>query len=188
MGYAIAEVARNRGAQVTLISTVKLPTPVGVALIAVESALQMKDAVLSASAGADVLVMASAVADFRPNSVADQKIKKKGKEEGLSLTLARNPDILVEVANQREAGMGPRVTVGFAAETQDLLNNARGKLERKKLDFIAANDVSATDAGFAVDTNRVTLLGVDGTVTELPLMSKIEVAEAIFDAVQPLFG
>ncbi len=125
----------------------------------------------------------SAVADFRPQKVAEQKIKKHGHSEGLILELGRNPDILATVAEQKKVGHGPLVTVGFAAETEDLLANAQGKLERKRLDMIVANDVSAADAGFAVDTNRVTLLTKDGTATELPLMSKDEVAEAIFDAI-----
>jgi phosphopantothenoylcysteine decarboxylase/phosphopantothenate--cysteine ligase len=186
MGYAIAEVARNRGAQVTLISTVSLPAPVGVAVIPVTSALEMQAAVLETCHQAEVLIMAAAVADFRPKSVAEQKIKKKDDTEGLTIELTRNPDILAEVAQQKAAGYGPRVTVGFAAETENLLRNAQSKLERKKLDLIVANDVTAPDAGFATDTNRVTLLSPDGRATELPLMSKVEVAEAIFDAVGPL--
>ncbi len=133
--------------------------------------------------GIALLVMAAAVADFRPVAIASQKIKKKDGTEGLTVEMTRNPDILAEVAKQKLAGYGPRVTVGFAAETEDLLGNAKSKLKRKRLDLIAANDVTAPDAGFAVDTNRVTLLAANGTVTELPLMSKSDVAEAIFDAV-----
>ncbi len=183
MGYAIAEVARNRGADVTLISTVNLPTPVGANLIPVNSALEMKDVVLVETQEADVLVMAAAVADFRPKSVADQKIKKQDETERLTIELGRNPDILAEVAKRKEAGGGPKITVGFAAETENLLKNAQGKLERKRLDFIVANDVSASDAGFAVDTNRVTILGVDGSQTQLPLMQKTEVAKTLLDKV-----
>ena len=123
------------------------------------------------------------MADFRPKTAAEQKIKKQVDTTGLRLELVRNPDILAEVAKQRSAGYGPRVTVGFAAETEELLANAKSKLERKKLDLIAANDVTATDAGFAVDTNRVTLLASDGCSEELPLMSKFEVAEAILNKV-----
>jgi phosphopantothenoylcysteine decarboxylase/phosphopantothenate--cysteine ligase len=104
--------------------------------------------------------------------------------EGLALELVRNPDILAEVARQKSNGTGPRVTVGFAAETQDLLVNAQDKLKRKKLELIVANDVSAADAGFAVDTNRVTFIGLDGLAEELPLMSKVEVAERILDKVE----
>jgi phosphopantothenoylcysteine decarboxylase / phosphopantothenate---cysteine ligase len=135
---------------------------------------------------ADALIMAAAVADFRPASVAEQKIKKKADTQGLSLELVRNPDILAEVARQKSNGSGPQVTVGFAAETEDLLANAQDKLKRKKLELIVANDVTATDAGFAVDTNRVTLMGLDGLVEELPLMSKTEVAERILDKVEQL--
>jgi phosphopantothenoylcysteine decarboxylase/phosphopantothenate--cysteine ligase len=128
--------------------------------------------------------MAAAVADFRPRIAVEQKIKKKGEIEGLILELVRNPDILVEVAAQKAAGHGPRVSVGFAAETEDLLANATSKLERKKLDLIVANDVTASDAGFTVDTNRVTLIAADGPMEALPLMSKFEVAEAILDHVK----
>ena len=183
MGYALAEVARDRGAQVTLITTVSRPEPFGIETVRVESAGQMLTAVLTATHEADILVMAAAVADFRPKTIIEQKIIKKADTKGLMLEMIRNPDILAEVAKQKSAGDGPHLTVGFAAETEDLLKNAKDKLKRKKLDLIAANDVSATDAGFAVDSNRVTLLAANGTVEELPLMSKIEVAEAIFDTV-----
>ena len=187
MGYALAEVARDRGATVTLITTTTLPDPFGVEVIHLASAEEMKAAVLAATRQADVLVMAAAVADFRPATVAGQKIKKKADTQGLTVALVRNPDILAEVAVQKARGAGPQVTVGFAAETEDLLANAQEKLSRKKLDLIAANDVTARDAGFAVDTNRVTLLSAAGTVEELPLMSKVEVAEAILDRVVSLW-
>jgi phosphopantothenoylcysteine decarboxylase/phosphopantothenate--cysteine ligase len=186
MGYAVAEAARDRGAMVTLISTVSQPAPFGVEVIQVDSAAQMLEAVLTATRTADCLIMAAAVADFRPKTSADQKIKKQGHPEKLTLEMVRNSDILAEVATQKSKGHGPCLTVGFAAETEDLLANAKNKLERKKLDLIVANDVSASDAGFAIDTNRVILLAVDGTVEELPLMSKVEVAEAIFDTVERL--
>ncbi len=182
MGYALALAARDRGAQVTLVTAPTcLPDPVGVETVHVESAADMRDAVLSASDGADALVMAAAVADYRPLERAGQKIKKT--EGELILQLGRTPDILAEVARLREAGRGPQVAVGFAAETQDLLANARAKLERKRLDLVAANDVSAAGAGFGVDTNRVTLLSPDGGVEALPLMSKDEVAHRIWDRV-----
>jgi phosphopantothenoylcysteine decarboxylase/phosphopantothenate--cysteine ligase len=184
MGYALAEVARARGAAVTLITTVSRPDPFGVEVIQVDSTEQMLEAVLTATREADLLVMAAAVADFRPRTVVGQKIKKETHTEALTIEMVRTPDILAEVANQKSAGYGPRITIGFAAETEDLLTNAQSKLKRKKLDLIVANDVSAPDAGFAVDTNRVTLLAADGTVEELPLMSKLEVAETIFDAVK----
>jgi phosphopantothenoylcysteine decarboxylase/phosphopantothenate--cysteine ligase len=188
MGYAVAEAARDRGAAVTLITTVGLAPPIGVQVIQVASAVEMLEAVLASTQSADLLVMAAAVADFRPKSVAAQKIKKKNDTTELVLELERTPDILAEVAKQKSAGYGPRLSVGFAAETEDLLANAKSKLARKKLDLIAANDVTAADAGFAVDTNRVTLLARDGSVEELPLMTKIEVAETILDKVELLLA
>jgi phosphopantothenoylcysteine decarboxylase/phosphopantothenate--cysteine ligase len=182
MGYALALAARDRGAHVTLVTAPTcLPDPLGVETVHVESAADMRDAVLAACQAADALVMAAAVADYRPLESAGQKIKKT--ENELILQLSRTPDILAEVARLREVGRGPQVVVGFAAETQDLLANARDKLERKRLDFIAANDVSAADAGFGVDTNRVTLLSADGEVEALPLISKDEVAHRIWDRV-----
>ncbi len=185
MGFALALAARDRGAHVTLVTApTALPNPVGVDTVQVESAAEMRDAILSASDGADALVMAAAVADYRPGEVAEQKIKKT--DGALTLRLTHTPDILAEVARLRELGRGPKVTVGFAAETEDLLTNAREKLQYKRLDLIAANDVSAADAGFAVDTNRVTLLSADGTAEALPLMSKEEVAHTIWDRVSSL--
>jgi phosphopantothenoylcysteine decarboxylase/phosphopantothenate--cysteine ligase len=182
MGYALALAARDRGAHVTLVTAPTcLADPVGVETAHVESASDMRDAVLSACEGADVLVMAAAVADYRPVDTVAQKIKKNGDQ--LTLQLSRTPDILAEVARLRESGRGPKVVVGFAAETEDLLENARDKLRRKRLELIAANDVSAADAGFAVDTNRVTLLSADGSVEALPLMAKEEVAHEIWDRV-----
>ncbi len=184
MGYALAIAARDRGANVMLITSAALADPFGVEVVHVDSARQMLEAVLTTTRQADLLIMAAAVADFRPNTVAEQKIKKKEDTQGLTLELVRNPDILAEVAAQKSKGNGPRLSVGFAAETEALLANARSKLERKKLDLIVANDVTATDAGFAVDTNRVTLLLADGSIEELPLLPKTEVAEAILDKVQ----
>jgi len=185
MGYAIAHAARDRGANVTLITTASLPSPVGVKRIKVDSAQQMRDAVLKAIKLTDVLIMAAAVADFRPVTVAEQKIKKKTDSNiGMSIDLVRTPDILADVAmykNHTPQKNRPRVTVGFAAESENLLDNAEGKLKRKKLDMIVANDISATDAGFGVDSNRVTLLFADGTKEALPLMSKHSVAEIILD-------
>jgi phosphopantothenoylcysteine decarboxylase/phosphopantothenate--cysteine ligase len=182
MGYALALAARDRGAHVTLVAApTRLADPVGVETAHVESATAMRDAVLSACEGADALVMTAAVADYRPVETAAQKIKKDG--DRLTLQLGRTPDILAEVARLREAGRGPKVAVGFAAETEDLLENARDKLQRKRLELIAANDVSAADAGFAVDTNRVTLLSADGSIEALPLMAKENVAHEIWDRV-----
>ncbi|MDM8529043.1 bifunctional phosphopantothenoylcysteine decarboxylase/phosphopantothenate--cysteine ligase CoaBC [Anaerolineales bacterium HSG24] len=184
MGYAIAHAARDRGASVTLITTASLPPPLGVKLIKVASAQQMRAAVLKAIRLTDVLVMSAAVADFRPATVAEQKIKKKADSSiGLSIDLVRTSDILADVAVHVDR---PRVTVGFAAESENLLDNAESKLKRKNLDMIAANNISATDAGFGVDTNRVTLLFADGTKNALPLMSKRSVAEIILDNVVDL--
>jgi phosphopantothenoylcysteine decarboxylase/phosphopantothenate--cysteine ligase len=181
-GYAVAQAALDAGAAVTLISTVEsLPLPAGVSHIHVETAQQMAGAVLAASAVADVLIMAAAVADFRPAHAAEHKIKK---ESGApTLLMAANPDILLAVAQQRQQTGRPSVVVGFAAETDKLLENAQDKLERKGLTFIVANDVSAAGAGFAVDTNRVTLLGVEGWSETLPLMSKADVADKVVQRV-----
>jgi phosphopantothenoylcysteine decarboxylase/phosphopantothenate--cysteine ligase len=186
MGYALAEVARDRGAAVTLITSATLPEPASVNIVPVNSADEMYQAVMATAPQADVLVMAAAVADFRPANVAIQKIKKK--DGGLTLHLERTRDILAEIASQKTAGRGPVVTVGFAAETENLIENAHEKLERKKLDFIVANDVTAEDAGFGVDTNRVTILGRNQFIDTLPLISKIEVAEHVFDQIESVLN
>jgi phosphopantothenoylcysteine decarboxylase/phosphopantothenate--cysteine ligase len=186
-GFALAQAALDCGACVTLIvgATADLPTPVGAQRVNVRTAEQMRDAVLAACAQADLLLMAAAVADFKPIQSAEQKIKKTAETVTLSLELSRTPDILAAVKEIRAQGQGPQVVVGFAAETQNLLDNAAAKLQAKGLDIIAANDVSASDAGFAVDTNRITLLMADpaapgGVAREdLPLMSKAAVAETI---------
>ena len=171
-GFAIAQAALDAGAQVTLIcGPVSLPTPIGAERIDVTTAQEMEQAVLAHSATADVLVMAAAVGDFRPETIAPQKIKKSD-DPGMTLSLIRNPDIL---ANLSEEAQRPRLTVGFAAESQDLVANAQDKLIRKKLDLIIANDIAAPDAGFAVDTNRVVFITGDG-IEKLPLISKEAVA------------
>jgi phosphopantothenoylcysteine decarboxylase/phosphopantothenate--cysteine ligase len=199
-GYALAQAALEAGARVCLISTVNLPPPVGACVVEVHTAQEMLEAVLAESATADALIMAAAVADFRPKTIAESKLKKRDGIPQVELEAA--PDILEAVASQEpilsrraelvEAdaeGSGenrPRVVVGFAAESRDLLENATNKLESKKLDIIAANDISASDAGFSVDTNRVTLLYADGRYEALPLMSKSEVAETIVARVAAL--
>lgn len=181
-GYAVAQAALDAGAEVTLISTVEsLPTPSGATLVRVDSATHMAQAVLAQVADADVLIMAAAVADFRPAQEATQKIKKEGGVP--TLELAANPDILMAVAEQRQERGRPTVVVGFAAETENLLQNAQGKLERKGLSMIVANDVSAQDAGFGAETNRVTILRDDGTSETLPLLSKAEVAARVLQRV-----
>ncbi|MCU0489306.1 MAG: bifunctional phosphopantothenoylcysteine decarboxylase/phosphopantothenate--cysteine ligase CoaBC [Anaerolineales bacterium] len=181
-GFALAQAAIDLGAQVTLISgPVSLSEPVGARRIDVSTAQDMHQAVLAALPQADVLVMAAAVADFRPETQADQKIKK---ETGLpQIQLARTIDILTAVAEQKTLTNRPLLTVGFAAESQDLLENAQAKLNAKKLDLIVANDISASDAGFGVETNRVTILFASGRRETLPLMDKTDVAQVIMQTV-----
>ena len=183
-GYALAQAAIDAGAQVCLISTVNLLPPVGARVIPVRTAQEMLEAVLAESAAADVLIMAAAVADFRPKNIADSKMKKRDGIPQVELEAA--PDILGTVASLGPEEKRPKVVVGFAAESRDLLENATIKLQSKKLDIIAANDISATDAGFSVDTNRVTLLFADGSREALPLMNKSEVAETIVARVAAL--
>jgi phosphopantothenoylcysteine decarboxylase/phosphopantothenate--cysteine ligase len=179
-GFALAQAALDAGAEVTLITgPVGLPTPVGARRVDVASARQMRDAVLLhavAEGQADALIMSAAVADFRPAQAHEQKVKKEV-AASFTLELARNPDILLEVS---EGPTRPRVTIGFAAESEDLLENAQAKLAAKKLDLIVANDITAPDAGFAADTNRVHFVTAQG-VEELPLMSKAEVAQRVID-------
>jgi phosphopantothenoylcysteine decarboxylase/phosphopantothenate--cysteine ligase len=181
-GYALAQAALDLGAQVTLISgPTALTAPVGVQVVDVHSAEQMRAAVLAKAKGADTLLMAAAVADFKVSNAAAQKIKRA---EGIpQIKLEANPDILKEVAEMEDR---PRVVVGFAAESNDLLRNAQGKLAAKKLDLIVANDIAASDAGFEVDTNRVVLIDKSGQTEELPLLSKDEVARKILERVVAL--
>jgi phosphopantothenoylcysteine decarboxylase/phosphopantothenate--cysteine ligase len=181
MGYAVAEAARDRGADVVLVSgPVALAAPYAVRVVSVQRAAEMRDAVVAECADADAVIMAAAVADYQPAEAAGQKIKRRQEELGLSLV--RTPDILAEVG--RRPGL---VRVGFAAESQDLVANAKRKLEDKGLDLIAANDVTAEGSGFGSDTNRVTLLDRQGE-EELPLMSKYEVAGRILDRTVSLIG
>jgi len=184
-GYALAQAAVDAGADVTLITTpTALTPPVGASVVHVETAKQMLDAVLKQSSDADVLIMAAAVADFRPKQAAGNKMKK---QDGIpQIELEATEDILEAVSAQDFAKKRPRVMVGFAAESRDLLGNANEKLKSKHLDFIVANDISAQDAGFNVETNRVTLLFADGKKESLPLMNKTEVAEVIIEHVAAL--
>lgn len=184
-GYALAQAALDAGAQVTLISTATtLSPPVGARVVPVGSAQEMLEAVLAEVATADVLLMAAAVADFRPRGSASDKLKKR--DGPPKLELEATPDILEAVADRRAKGARPSVVVGFAAESRDLLENARAKLTAKRLDLVAANDITAPDAGFSVDTNRVTLLYADGRSEALPLMSKAQVAEELIARVAAL--
>lgn len=179
MGYAIAEAAKKRGAEVTLVSGPSaLTAPAGVKLVMVETAAQMRQAVMEVFDEADIIIKAAAVADYRVREVADQKIKKNDDE--LVLVLEKNPDILFELGQKKKSG---QILVGFAAETQHLLEYAKAKLEKKNLDMIVANDVSRKDAGFNVDTNAVKLLYRDGTVQELPVMTKYKLANELLNMV-----
>jgi phosphopantothenoylcysteine decarboxylase/phosphopantothenate--cysteine ligase len=180
-GFAVAQAALDRGAAVTLVAAnCSLTTPVGAARIDVATAQEMADAVLESCAGADALVMAAAVADFRPARPAARKLKK---DAGLpAVELERTTDILGVVTAARAR---PACVVGFAAETGDLLANARKKLKEKRLSLIVANDVTQPGGGFGFDTNRVTLIDASEAV-ELPLLSKAEVAGKILDRVQAL--
>ena len=182
MGYAIAEAAARLGAEVTLISGPSaLQPPAGVEFFGVESAREMRQLVQERFPACDIVIKAAAVADYRVKNVSDQKIKKNDAE--LTLVLEKNPDILKELGEMKQ----PHQTlVGFAAETQNLLQYAKGKLEKKNLDMIVANDVSKPQAGFNVDTNLIKLLKRDGSIEELPLMSKKELAYIILESVMKL--
>lgn len=184
-GFALAQAALDAGAQVTLIAApTALNLPVGAKVVRVETARQMLDAVLVEAASVDALIMAAAVADFRPKQAAASKMKKR---DGIpQVALEATEDILEAVARARSNTKRPGAVIGFAAESQSLLSNASEKLKSKNLDMIAANDISAPDAGFGVDTNRVTLLFADGKQETLPLMSKTEAAETIIARVAML--
>lgn len=186
-GFALAQSALDRGAEVTLIAgPTHLSTPGGADRVDVGTAEEMKVAVLESLPDSAALIMAAAVADFRPISQSSQKVKK---DKGIPrLTLESTPDILESVAEIKSTHGYPQITVGFAAESQDLLRNARQKLEAKQLDLIVANDISSKDSGFAVDTNRVTILDAGGGEEELPLMTKSEVAQFVLERVLGLLG
>jgi phosphopantothenoylcysteine decarboxylase/phosphopantothenate--cysteine ligase len=172
MGYAIAEQAREMGAEVVLVSgPTNLPAPVGIERISVTSTRQMYDAVIAHFPTTDIVIKAAAVADYRPAVILPQKIKKK--DEALVLTLEKTEDILSALGQQKTH----QWVVGFAAETENVIENARGKLERKNLDMIVANDVSHEGAGFDTETNIVTIINRDDTTESLPLQSKRDVAK-----------
>jgi len=183
MGYAVAEGAARRGARVILVSgPTALPPPREVQVVQVETAQEMYDAVLAHLEATTVVIKAAAVADYRPKQVAREKIKKD--ERVPEVTLESTPDILAEVGKRK----GRRILVGFAAETHDLVANARKKLQRKNLDLMVANDVSQPGAGFDADTNVVKILDAKGGVEELPLLPKPAVADRILDRVVQLVG
>jgi phosphopantothenoylcysteine decarboxylase/phosphopantothenate--cysteine ligase len=189
MGYAIAAAAALRGAEVVLVSgPTALATPAGVRRVDVETALAMRAAVQAELPACTIFIASAAVADFRPASRADHKIKKEslGDADGLVIELVRNPDILAEVG--AASGRERRVVVGFAAESQDLVAAARRKLERKHCDLIVANDVSREGAGFDADTNAVTFVWPRGEIEELPLLAKRAVAEQLLDRIEKLRG
>ncbi len=175
MGYSLAEAARDRGAYVTLISAPSnMEQPVGIHMEHIESALEMKSAVDEACLDADAIIMAAAVADWRPKSRSFSKEKKDGKKSW-SIELIQNPDIIAEVKSK------DLIKIGFAAESEDLEVNAKSKIITKGLDLIVANDITSADSGFSVDTNKVTLIHADSSIEHLPLMPKYEVAHAILD-------
>ena len=180
MGYALAEAARDRGARAVLVTApTGLPDPPLVDVVPVQTADQMADAVKREVAGADALIMAAAVADYRPASAADQKIKKSDDE--LTIELAKTIDIL-------DTARGDFVRVGFAAESENLVANATDKVRRKSLDLIVANDITDADSGFGSDTNRVVLIDRELQVEELPLLTKYEVGQRILDRVRDLLS
>ena len=181
MGYALAEAARDRGAEVKLITApTSLPEPAGIDIVPIMTTAEMKEAVAKAVLQADALIMAAAVADYQPQTTAEAKIKKE-KSQSLTLELVKTPDILAEVK-------GNFLKIGFAAETENLIENARQKLQQKQLHLMVANDVTAADSGFGVDTNKVTLIDKQGKAEELPLLTKREVADRVLDRVVGLLG
>jgi phosphopantothenoylcysteine decarboxylase/phosphopantothenate--cysteine ligase len=179
MGYAIARAAWQRGAEVVLISgPTALPVPLGVRYVPVESARDMHAAMMRELPGTSVVIKAAAVADYRPSCVAQHKIKKGA--DSACIELEPNPDILAQIGMEKTG----QIVVGFAAETHDLLRHAQDKLQRKNLDMLVANDVTAPGAGFDVETNVVKFLHADGRVEDMPQSSKAEVAHALLDRVR----
>ena len=182
MGYALARVAAMRGAEVTLVSgPVQLDTPIGVKRIDVITAEEMYDAMVKESGDADIIIMSAAVADFSPETVADNKIKKQD-GEGMNIPLKRTPDILKALGEKKSAEMKDTILVGFSMETENLVENSRKKLISKNADMICANSLTTEGAGYQVDTNIVTIITKDDTI-QLPLMSKDDVADSIYDAI-----
>ena len=177
MGFAIAEAARDRGALVTLVTgPVSLPAPYGVERVDVSTVAEMAEALHAATKSCDGLLMAAAPADFAPTAVADQKIKKEAGASTMNLEMTKTEDIIASLE-------GGGVRIGFAAETTDHEANAKSKLKRKRLDYIALNDVTAEGSGFGTETNQITVFGADGSVDRMPLLSKYEVAHRLLDLV-----
>ena len=183
MGHALANAAARRGARVVLVTTANRPVDAGVEIVAVESAQEMHDAVMAHAPGADAVIMAAAVADFRPKAPADHKLKKA---DGVpDIVLEPTVDILAALGRAKRSG---QVVVGFAAETEKLREHAAAKLAAKNVDLIVANDVSAPDAGFEVDTNRAVLLNAHGDAEETPLLTKDALAGVVLDRIVSLLG
>ena len=179
MGYAIARAAVKMSLQTVLVSgPVNLTPPEGVEFVPVESAAEMAEAMKKAAADADIIVMAAAVADYRPKQYSTSKVKKS--DGDMCIELERTEDILLSLGKNKKPG---QILVGFAAETDDLLQNAQGKLERKNLDYIAANIVGVPGRGFGADNNAITLLGRNGSRTEFALQSKEALAESLLSFV-----
>ena len=181
MGYAIAEAARDRGADVLLVTASALPDPAGVEVVKAQTVDEMRDTIVPSSSDADLLVMAAGISDFTPARVADQKIKKR-ESGGISLELSRVEDFMPLAQGHR------LVKVAFAAETNDVEANARAKAAPKGAAFVVANDVGEPGSGFGTDTNRVTFVDSDGSVEALPLMGKLDVGHAILDRALPLLA
>jgi phosphopantothenoylcysteine decarboxylase/phosphopantothenate--cysteine ligase len=182
MGFALAEAALKRGGEVVVVAgTTTVSPPAGVRIVKALSAEEMAQAVAQESAHASVFIGAAAIADYRPAQKAAQKIKKS--EESITLTLERTPDVLSQVAASRTNGM---LVIGFAAETENVIENARAKLRTKKLDAIIANDVTRADSGFDTATNAITIITRDNDAVELPVMSKTEAADRILDVIRSL--
>ncbi len=181
MGYAVAQAAADRGAEVVLVSgPVSVEAPKGVTLVAVNTAVEMRDAVMKEFSGCDAVVMAAAVADYRAAEIADQKIKKNDDE--FVIRLEKNPDILKELGSIK----GDRILAGFCAETDHLVENALKKVNAKNLDMIVANDVTMEGAGFGTDTNIIKIIKKDGSILDLPLMSKLAAAHRVLDEIRYL--
>ena len=183
MGYAVARIAAMRGADVTLVSgPTNLDTPAGVKRVDVTSAEDMYNAMVSEAESSDVIIMSAAVADFTPETVADNKIKKQSDSEGMSLSLKRTKDILKSLGEKKRTD---QKIIGFSMETENLIENSRKKLDSKNADMICANSLKTEGAGYKVDTNIVTMITKEDMV-ELPLMSKLEVAYKILDKIKEL--
>lgn len=180
MGYAIAEAARDRGADVLLVTAANLPEPSGIQMIKTVTADDMRDAVVPSSVDADLLVMAAAISDFTPTHISKEKIKKKNPVEDMSLELSKVEDFMPMARGRR------LVKIAFAAETSNIEANAKLKLAPKGAAFVVANDVTEHDSGFGTDTIRVTIVDANGTPEELPLMGKLDVGHAILDRALPL--